>query len=61
MRDWLMEILPANAAELCSGRVHISVLCLPYRRHHVSEFASKEDLIDTCMASAHLPMVMDGK
>ena len=35
VRDWLDEILPSNAHELCTGRVHISVLCLPYRRHHV--------------------------
>lgn len=61
VRDWLEEILPANAAELCRGRVHIHVLCLPYQRHHVSDFRSKGDLIETCLASAHLPMVMDGK
>eukprot|EP00624_Nannochloropsis_granulata_P002005 evm.model.NODE_19466_length_64249_cov_18.424255.20 len=61
VRDWLEEILPENAAELCRGRVHIHVLCLPYRRHHVSDFRSKEDLIETCLASAHLPLVMDGK
>ena len=61
VNDWLHEILPENAAELCNGRVHISVLCLPYRRHHVSDFRSKADLIDTCLASAHLPVVMDGK
>ncbi|EWM20908.1 Acyl transferase/acyl hydrolase/lysophospholipase [Nannochloropsis gaditana] len=61
VRDWLWEVLPDNAAELCAGRVHISVLCLPYRRCHVTDFASKEDLIETCLASAHLPLVMDGK
>lgn len=26
-----------------------------------SDFSSKQDLIDTCLASAHLPVVMDGK
>ena len=61
VREWLQEILPENAAELCRGRVHITVLCLPYRRHHVSDFRSKEDLIETCLASAHLPLVMDGR
>lgn len=35
VRDWLEEILPDDAHERCTGRVHISVLCLPYRRHHV--------------------------
>lgn len=35
VRDWLWEILPADAHVRCSGRVHISVLCLPFRRHHV--------------------------
>lgn len=61
VRDWLMEILPIDAAQRCSGRVHISVLKLPYRREHVSRFESKEDLVAACMASSHLPLVMDGK
>lgn len=25
------------------------------------DFASKEDLLDACMASAHVPMVLDGR
>lgn len=32
----------------------------PYT-HVVQDFASKEDLLDACMASAHVPMVLDGR
>jgi hypothetical protein len=61
VREWLDEVLPENAAEICSGRVHISVVQLPFRRHFVSQFHSKTDLIDTCLASAHLPVIMNGR
>lgn len=62
VRSWLDEILPDDAAERCSGRVHISILQLmPPERKHVSWFCSKADLIEACLASSHLPWVMDGR
>lgn len=61
VRQWLDEVLPVDAAEVCSGKVHIAILRLPFRKEYVSEFHSKEDLINACLASAHIPWLMDGK
>jgi hypothetical protein len=86
VRQWLDELLPENAAEICRGKVFILVttvpdvgqltqqsgfsplalplllpLALPLRRLRVSDFRDKDDLIDCCMASVHIPWFMDGK
>lgn len=60
VRAWLAEILPKDAASRCAGRVHIVVrrpLGSPYT---VNDFQSRIDLIDACLASAHIPFLMDG-
>jgi len=61
VRDWLEELLPENAHEICRGRVYISVVRLPFRREYISTYTSKQDLIATCLASAHIPLLMDGR
>lgn len=61
VRRWLDRLLPHDAHARCDGRVHISLLeVLPWRRRLVSDFSSRESLIDTVMASAHVPCFMDG-
>jgi len=63
VRDWLSELLPTDAHALCSGRVTIlAIRTLPIpARERVSQFDSKTELIDSCMASCHIPLFLDGR
>lgn len=67
IRQWLWDLLPENAAELCNGRVHLFVLELPafhtglqFKRVPVTDFRDKADLIDCALASVHIPVFMTG-
>ena len=63
IQRWLHELLPANAATICSGRVGLFVLAIwPPLPHHlmVSDFESKDDLVEAAMASVHIPYFLDG-
>ena len=66
VREWLDIVLPADAHERCSGKVHIlvstvdPVLWPPIQRTRVTDFSSRSDLIDCAMASVHIPFFMDG-
>jgi hypothetical protein len=63
---WLQKILPQNCHELCSnGKVNISVTTItltfmPLHRKVISNFSSKQDLIDACLTSSHIPFFLDG-
>jgi len=59
VREWLKEILPPNAAESCRGRVNILVRPVFSSALCVNDFSSNDDLIDACLASAHVPLFMD--
>ena len=63
VREWLDDLLPADAAERARGRVTILVLrTLPFpRRVRFSAFESKSDLIDCALASCHIPYFLDGR
>jgi predicted patatin/cPLA2 family phospholipase len=59
---WLNFLLPENCHLLCSGRVFISLTKIPsLRRIVVSKFTSKNDLIQACLCSVHIPYFLDGK
>lgn len=63
---WLHEMLPNDCHISCSGKVSISVTVLscafvPFHREVVNTFSSKQDLIDACLASVHVPFFLDGK
>ena len=66
IREWLDELLPADADEQCRGRVHILVKRAPRLRAPrfepllLSDYRDRDDLIDVNMASAHLPLFIDG-
>lgn len=60
VREWLDELLPPDAEKRCSGRVHILVHRLGDGQSHVSEYESRDDLISACLASVHIPLLMDG-
>lgn len=60
VEDWLDEMLPENAHELCRGRITVVVTTLPdCRQVGISDFKDKRDLIDAVMASSHIPLVLD--
>ena len=71
IRQWLDDLLPEDAAELCRGNVFVLVTvvedisALPGRpilsRRRISDFANRQELIDCCMASVHIPFFMDGR
>jgi hypothetical protein len=66
VRNWLDELLPDDAAERCGGRVSLIVRQVQLGSPRVSpiavsEFESRADLIDTCMASVHVPLFLDGR
>ena len=45
--QWLDELLPDDAAELCRGRVRLVVTEVPsLRLRYLEDFESKQDLID---------------
>jgi hypothetical protein len=47
IRRWLADLLPADAAERCNGRVKVVVTEAPFLRlRYLDRFESKEDLID---------------
>ncbi|KAF8072772.1 atgl-1 [Scenedesmus sp. PABB004] len=59
---WLDELLPADAAERCSGQVGIVVTTLPRcDQVCIDAFTDKADLINVAMASAHVPLFLDWK
>ncbi|KAL4419027.1 hypothetical protein ABPG77_010014 [Micractinium sp. CCAP 211/92] len=61
IREWLDELLPEDAAELCRGRVRLVVTEVPsLRLRYLEDFASKQDLIDANMTSVHIPFFLDG-
>ncbi|KAF6253994.1 hypothetical protein COO60DRAFT_1703556 [Scenedesmus sp. NREL 46B-D3] len=61
VRQWLDELLPADAVQRCSnGRVQVVLTTLPFlQRQVVSEFKDHDDLVATALASAHLPFILD--
>ncbi|KXZ44116.1 hypothetical protein GPECTOR_73g637 [Gonium pectorale] len=60
-RHWLEACLPNDAGSRLSGRSTVLVTRLPLlTTEHITHFASKQDVVDVVMASAHLPLVLDG-
>jgi hypothetical protein len=59
-RHWLRDVLPADAAVRCSGVTSLLVTRWPsLASKRISDYSSREDLIEVVLASAHLPVVMD--
>ena len=60
LKTVLPQILPDDIVERCNGRLHVCVTKLwpnPVGSPHIiSEFQSKEDLIDTIAASCFIPL-----
>jgi len=62
VRDWLHDTLPQEAADMCRERVKLLVTELPFcRQMPIGRFSCRNDLINVNMASAHVPILLDGK
>jgi hypothetical protein len=64
VREFLDELLPPDAHRICTSLVTIVVSCvgLPaiFWREGVSDFPTREALLDAVMASVHVPILLDG-
>ena len=62
VRQWLDDLLPDDAVDICQGRLKLVITKIPsFDIAYVSDYTSKQDLIDACLASAHVPFFLDGK
>ena len=62
VRDWLDELLPRDAAARCAGRLKLVVTAVPSLRLRALDcFQTRAELIDACLASAHVPFFLDGR
>lgn len=64
LRQYLDELLPPDAHCICTSLVTVVVSCvgLPaiFWREGVSEFPTREALLDAVMASVHIPILLNG-
>lgn len=63
IRQWLQEVLPDSIEQDTCNGLHVTVTpALPIKPPKlVSDFRSKEDVIEAVMASIHVPIFLDGK
>lgn len=62
--EWLNELLPNDPQILddVNGKVSLLVTEIPsFKVRKISQFESKRDLIDGCLASVHIPLFLNGK
>ena len=59
LRQWLEEIIPNNIEVERLSNLHIALTTLTNSKL-VTGFKNKDDLVDACMASCHLPVLLDG-
>ena len=65
-RQWLEEILPEDAHELCEGSLVVHVLewrgmLSGFKMRRVKHFPDRATLIQTLLASCHIPFYLDGR
>lgn len=62
VHQWLDELLPNNAADLCRERVSLKMVTVPsLKAFAVDDWQSRQDLIDGCLASCFIPIFMGPK
>lgn len=59
--QWLDKMIPDEVSPQDLANLYISLTPLTRPPYLVSNFSGKVDVIDACMASCHLPIIMDGK
>lgn len=67
IRTFLNELLPEDAADKCNGRLVIYATkvdfcsCPIMTCSGLQNFQTKNDIIEACLASIHVPFLLDGK
>jgi predicted acylesterase/phospholipase RssA len=63
IRNWLEELIPpiSDSKQLHNVHIIVTPVTFPFQPKLLSNLQNKQELIDACMASAHLPFFMDGK
>lgn len=63
IREWLHKVLPDNIEQGKCRELHVTITpAFPIKHPKlVSDFHSKEDVIEAVMASIHVPVFLDGK
>eukprot|EP01023_Acetabularia_acetabulum_P045379 TRINITY_DN4597_c0_g1_i1.p1 TRINITY_DN4597_c0_g1~~TRINITY_DN4597_c0_g1_i1.p1 ORF type:complete len:302 (+),score=26.67 TRINITY_DN4597_c0_g1_i1:91-996(+) len=61
IREWLYQLLPEDAVTSCRDRIEIILLEIPsFQQVLVSDYLTKDELVDALLASAHVPFLLDG-
>jgi predicted patatin/cPLA2 family phospholipase len=62
LRRWLDELLPSNIEPSHLKNIYLLVtISNSFQPQLISQIQSKQELIDACLTSAHLPFFMNGK
>ena len=69
LRDFLGSYLPSDAHERCSNQISIHVTTSPswsemtrgFKEEDITQFDTKEDLVEALMSSCHIPLYLDGR
>ena len=63
VRRWLEELLPEDAAERCARArlLHLRRRRWRIERAAAGPFADRDDVVDAALASAHVPLALDGR
>lgn len=59
LEEWLDELLPMNAHEICTDKVHVIISRFIGPWMSVSSFESRRDLIECLLTSSHVPLYMN--
>jgi predicted acylesterase/phospholipase RssA len=58
----VLDVIPENAYELCTGRLFVSVTVITatgLKNMIISEFASNRELLEACLASSTIPYITE--
>ena len=61
LKEWLEEIIPDDVTESMYTNLQIAVTPSIKTPKLVRGFRGKEDIIEACMASCHVPLFLDGR
>ena len=62
IHTWLDELLPQDANEVVSDKLHILVTPVPsFGKQKINKFDTRDDLIQANMSSVHLPWFLNGE
>lgn len=59
LEEWLEELLPIDAHELCTDKVHILISRFFHQRMVVSKFTNRKELIECLLSTTHIPLFMN--